>query len=136
VDISDRLRRYFKGKDDIVLAYLFGSYASGKNTPLSDLDVAVVYRKDLANDERFTLSCQISAELADIFKVERVDVIELDEARTLLKYNIISEGIVIKDSQQRQYVEYGIIDRFLDRRHYDLRHDKIAIERFAQRGLG
>jgi predicted nucleotidyltransferase len=34
-------RRYLQEREDIAFAYLFGSTATGKATPLSDLDIAV-----------------------------------------------------------------------------------------------
>ena len=36
------LEAYFAALDDVVLAYLFGSYARGQAGPLSDVDVAVL----------------------------------------------------------------------------------------------
>ena len=37
----------FAQRHNLILVYLFGSYARGDNTPLSDLDIAVLLSTDL-----------------------------------------------------------------------------------------
>ena len=47
--IEQRLRRYFTGRagdENLVAAYLFGSVARGDDDARSDVDVAVLHRRD------------------------------------------------------------------------------------------
>ena len=46
------LRRYFKDKAQVKMAYLFGSMASERGGPLSDIDIGVLLDDDLDRVER------------------------------------------------------------------------------------
>jgi len=39
----EKLKEYFKGRDDIAFAFLYGSQAKGNATRLSDVDIAVYF---------------------------------------------------------------------------------------------
>ena len=57
---------YLKSREDIHFAYLFGSFARGSTSPLSDLDIAVY----LAGAELADKRMEILGDLIDIFKTE------------------------------------------------------------------
>lgn len=60
--ISSAIEGYLKlSKEkysEIVKAYLFGSFAKGKSTPDSDIDIALVFRK-LDESKRFNIQVQL-----------------------------------------------------------------------------
>lgn len=70
---------------------IFGSYATGKTHPESDIDIAF-YRDDhtFSPYELFMLAQQ----LADIIKIE-VDLVDLKKASTVFATQIFSTGEVI-----------------------------------------
>ncbi|MDQ1316605.1 MAG: Nucleotidyltransferase protein, partial [Candidatus Poribacteria bacterium] len=39
----EKLKEYFKGRDDVAFAFLYGSQAKGNATRLSDFDIAVYF---------------------------------------------------------------------------------------------
>jgi len=41
-DLQEKIRSYFKNREEVVAVYLYGSHASGKARPFSDVDVGVV----------------------------------------------------------------------------------------------
>ena len=45
-DIISVTSKYLADRDDIIFAYLFGSYAKGNQTHLSDIDIAVYMKYD------------------------------------------------------------------------------------------
>jgi predicted nucleotidyltransferase len=53
--IEQKLKKYFAGKDYIAFAYLFGSMARGKFTPLSDIDIAVYIDQTKTAEDLFRL---------------------------------------------------------------------------------
>jgi len=47
-------------KNGVELAYVFGSYARGKEGPLSDFDVGIVFPKGISSNKYFDLETKIS----------------------------------------------------------------------------
>ena len=68
----------------VVLAYVFGSFAYGTVTPLSDLDIAVVFDKKVPDKERFDRRVRLSYEIGKLTEMDRVDVDDLVAARNPL----------------------------------------------------
>ncbi len=81
------------------LVYLFGSESKGTARPDSDIDIAYVSETKLDAYERFLLAQQ----LASLMNRD-VDLIDLDEASTVMQMEIISQGtpIYCKDPSLRQ----------------------------------
>jgi len=134
-DIARNLESFFSDRDGVEFAYLFGSQVSGSVSPLSDVDVAVSFRESLSSDARFKAKLELINDLSSLLECEKIDVVDLDEADLLLKYNITRDGVVVKDSAVRSRAEYGIMDEFLDRRYYDVLHASRFLERTARGGL-
>jgi hypothetical protein len=79
-------------RHDVVLAYLYGSQARGTPGPLSDVDVAVLFRAGLSGAERFRQELALMRELTDIFRREDVFIADLDNATPLLRFEVYREG--------------------------------------------
>jgi len=43
-DIAEILKEYFEDREDIILAFIFGSAVAGRLTKESDIDIAVLFR--------------------------------------------------------------------------------------------
>ncbi|MGH7589731.1 MAG: nucleotidyltransferase domain-containing protein [Gemmatimonadota bacterium] len=57
IDVSDRLDELaslLENEDDLVAAYLYGSYGTNHQTPLSDVDLALVFRTHAVPTSRST----------------------------------------------------------------------------------
>ena len=65
--------------------YLFGSQKDGSATVSSDIDIAYLATKPLANVERWELSQQ----LASLLSCD-IDLIELTQTNTIFRYQILS----------------------------------------------
>lgn len=108
------------------LAYLFGSYAQGKEGPLSDVDVAVLVDQRLSESSRFDLRLKLIKRISEILRVKesgRLDVVVMNDAPLSLNYEIIKEGRVLfaKDVEERVEMESKILSKYLDRRYYERR---------------
>jgi predicted nucleotidyltransferase len=79
-------------RHDIVLAYLYGSQARGTAGPLSDVDVAVLFRPELSNHERFKQLLAVMGEFMDIFERDDVFVADLVDATPLLRFEVYRAG--------------------------------------------
>ncbi|HCG79979.1 MAG TPA: nucleotidyltransferase domain-containing protein [Oceanospirillales bacterium] len=69
------------------LLYLFGSQASGDARPDSDWDIAFLADGDLDNVSRWHIAEELAAELG-----QDVDFVDLKEASTVLKMQIVQNG--------------------------------------------
>ena len=92
------LKDYFAKRDDVLMAFVFGSYARGQEIPESDFDVAIYLKQEEKEADKTWL------EVTDIIQKE-VDLVCLNDAPASLVSNVIKTGtsLVIKD--QKLYLE-------------------------------
>lgn len=86
--IVTQLRSVLESDPQMAFAYLFGSQASGRTNPMSDLDVAVYTEPALTLDKLLALQ----SDLMEATRMARLDVVDLRSAPPLLLYEIISAG--------------------------------------------
>ncbi len=88
--MRDELRRYFENRDDVCLAFLFGSQSKSISCQESDVDLAVYLRNE-SNETQIWLDTE------RILKKE-VDLIILNRAKPIISWEAI-RGIplIIKD---------------------------------------
>jgi predicted nucleotidyltransferase/uncharacterized protein YutE (UPF0331/DUF86 family) len=107
--VANLLEGVFR-KHNVVLAYLFGSRARGFGRPDSDYDIAVIMNKAEVTvmDE-----IELALDIADALKVpaDRVDVVALNIADTMLKARVLREGAVI-------YAENEDVRKIWERKMY------------------
>ena len=102
--LVEKLVDYFKNETTVNSAYIFGSFGSGRQTPLSDLDIAVLYNENipLIKEMRHT------AEISSLLKREKIDLINLGKAPIHLQHEILSTGVKIFDripEQTQDFIE-------------------------------
>ncbi|MGQ9628838.1 MAG: type VII toxin-antitoxin system HepT family RNase toxin [bacterium] len=95
-----KLKGYFSEREDILLAFLFGSYAKGKFISESDVDVAVQLR------EGYNLSDikRIWRELEELLGID-IDLIALNRASPTIAWAAL-RGIPLFIGDRRWYLEY------------------------------
>lgn len=129
IDLT-KLNKDFFVRHKVALAYVFGSFAYGVVTPLSDLDIAVVFDKRVPTEERFDRRLRLSYEIGKLTEMDRVDVVDLEAVRNpLLKHDAALEGKVIfsKDKEFQREFEFRILQEYEDTKH--LRETQYAIMR-------
>jgi len=131
-----RLFDFLSKQECVKLAYLFGSVAEGKEGKLSDVDIAVFLDESLSKEDMFNQELKLISELTGILKTDRIDLIVMNDAPLLLKYNIIKHGKILKDDKEtKMRVETGILSDYLDMKYYMDRHTNLAIKRIAKKGI-
>lgn len=120
----------FSKYQHVVLSYIFGSYAEGKITPLSDIDIAYLFEYSILYQHSLELELQLESEISHILKTDEVDCICLNKAPIEIQYKIIAGGkkIYIKDEAKRTLYEASVITRYLDFKYYVDRQKAIFIE--------
>jgi len=91
------LKEYFKKEPLIILAFLFGSFASKREMKESDVDIAIYLKEKQKR-------AKIYRELCHILERE-VDLIDLEEAPASLVSNIFKTGIPLAIKDERLYWE-------------------------------
>ena len=123
---------YLKSISFVQFAYLFGSMASGRPGPLSDVDIAVYLDEVVVNPDT---KLEILGKLMDIFETDKIDLIVLNQASLPLKMNVIRSRRVIEDKNplarhrfeskiMREYFDFSFVEKnILLRRYFDGRQD-------------
>ncbi len=100
------LKAFFKEEAkgyDIDMAFLYGSWATGYPREDSDVDLAVIFLKELSDDEIFNIIMDISYNLSSkINKEVNILPIYRDFRKPMLYYNaiVLSNPVYIKDFQE------------------------------------
>ena len=107
--INELLDKILEGMPNVEFGYLFGSYADGSFNDRSDVDVAI-YFKEYDFDEHLTLISEISK-----ITNKDTDLTILNKVKNLyLLEDIISKGIILKDSDKRIDFELLKHHQFID----------------------
>ncbi len=103
-----------RGRDDVRLAYVFGSTAQDQARPDSDLDVAVLFHGDPAPTDLDRLAFELAQAAG-----RPVDLIVLGRASPLLSHEVVSRGrlVVCRSDEERADFEARTMVRYLDTAH-------------------
>lgn len=125
----------------VVLAYLFGSQAHGKTGPHSDIDVGVVFDKNIIPlQKQFSEKLAIALEIEKEFEIENADVINLNQqTNPVLRYEVVLEGKVIfmKDPEIKTQLARAVLreyenTRYLRETSYRLLREQIKSGEFGR----
>ncbi|MBC2581685.1 type VII toxin-antitoxin system MntA family adenylyltransferase antitoxin [Clostridium sp. DJ247] len=124
--IEDMNRKY-----KIKFAYVFGSQATGKAAENSDVDIAIYFEEEYPPMEDAFIRGDIIEEGKVFFKRD-VDIVSLNNASLLLKYEVIHDGIVIKDNDYRADFESLSLREYFDFKYYSDIYDNAIIEKIKK----
>ncbi|MCJ7636893.1 MAG: nucleotidyltransferase domain-containing protein [Nitrososphaeraceae archaeon] len=104
----------------LTLIYLFGSKARGRDTELSDIDIAIL----LENEKKFNLRetiLNLIFEFAQAFHSDKIDLLILNKAGLDIQYNVVCEGKILYQLNEniRCNYETQVIKLYLDFQKYE-----------------
>lgn len=105
-EIIKKLKDLFLKRDEVVMAYLFGSVAEDKIHKFSDVDVAV-YVKALTKENEFEYQLDLIGELNDVLRSDDVDLVIMNFAFPTIIHYILRHGILLKcidEKFRRNYI--------------------------------
>lgn len=135
----EKIKDVFNDYPYIASAYLFGSHVSGKSTPESDVDIAILLKhnapkgRELIHEEDY-----LAYKIARMLEVIEVDLIDLNSKGILFQHNVLRTGMLIYDGDPafRIRFETRVIIRFCDfeptLRYIEKRQLQGRIERYAR----
>ena len=117
------LKKLFARDPRVLGVWLLGSQADGTATPRSDIDLAVLFERDLTLDEELTFQVAICDTLGVYDKVDIVDLNRAtpQEQRRAIAGNLLYERDYarVSDFVERILIEYPDYAQFLDRFNAD-----------------
>jgi predicted nucleotidyltransferase len=102
MDLNDRLRQAVASFPEVKLAVLFGSTARGQARPKSDVDLGILL-EPYSVDLRFRVEADLGRAAA-----REVDVILLDDAPPLLRFEIAREGVLLVQSEDHFWTDFKV----------------------------
>jgi len=133
---EEEVKRIFSKERKVVLAYIFGSSAEGRTNPLSDLDFAVHLDEELSQKKMRNTHTRLLNRLISTLGDE-IDLVLMNSADLLMKFNIIKKGKLIHQRSEREKVmiESNIMDLYMDMKPYRERHVDKTLEKIKKEGL-
>ncbi|MCS4541645.1 MAG: nucleotidyltransferase domain-containing protein [Euryarchaeota archaeon] len=133
----EELKKFFKGRREVIAAYLFGSRAEGFERKESDYDIAILLDEKALQIDLFGYRLRMMSELSDFLKKD-VELIILNNAPLFLASQIISKGKILhdKDPDKRAFFEMKLMSRFYDYKKIMHQYLENFRERVLEEGLG
>ncbi len=112
MDAVALLQTYFAAQNDVLLAYLFGSRASGRTAPESDYDIAVLAQPPMSYARRFEMASEVCRLLDGV----SVDLVPLNTAPVEIAYAVVASGrrLYERDVAIRVEFEADTLSRYGD----------------------
>ena len=119
LDNIPALAEVFQSEPAIAAAWLFGSVASGRATPFSDVDFAVLLGRGAPEGlDCFVLLDRLARKLADVLRISErdVDVAALNGQGVVFQYQVIRSGRLLyeADPKARALFVWSVLRRYLD----------------------
>lgn len=121
----------------VALAYLYGSAAGGRATPLSDVDIALVLVEGQFDPKkRLVLELKIEDDIVRTCGLIKVDVHAINDAPLMVRGEVVTKGILLfsRDESFRVSFETSTRSEYFDFLPVAVLHQKAYLERLDKRG--
>lgn len=128
----EKMRQVLLTHDEIVAAYLFGSYAKGHARNDSDIDVGILLSDNVQFGALYPV--QIARELKDGCQIRQdIDVRILNKGTLRFLHQVLKGKLLFsRDEKKRIEFETSAIDRYLDFKPFLEEYDRMRKERLFQ----
>ena len=106
IEEIDRIVEDLKKYPEVMVIILFGSYARGKAKPISDIDIAVIYR-----GAKRTLEAEITSCSSYI-----LDVVPFSRLPLYIQFEVIKYGKILFMRDEEYFIEVkrGVLREYLE----------------------
>ncbi|MDP2754465.1 MAG: nucleotidyltransferase domain-containing protein [Nitrospirota bacterium] len=134
----EELKKYLYLRDEVIAAYIFGSYASNRLSPAADIDIAVLLNSSISSKDYGFLKLKIITDLIELLSFDNVDIVILNTAPPLLSHEVIKKGILLFSKNEKERLEFTVKStmRYLDTIHLRKVQDRILHERIRSGDFG
>ncbi len=124
-------------QEDIIFAYLFGSYATGKFHKKSDIDIAV-FLKESVDVDFFYRKLELIDLVSAIIKKNKIDIVILNQATPFVVHSVLKTGKLLfcKNEKVRISFEVKNMREYMELFYYLQKHWKAMAKRIKERKFG
>ena len=122
--MREKIRKYFDNRSDILLVFLFGSHAGGRNRPGSDVDIAVLGMRSLTIEEILDAKLHLGTDLGC-----EVDLIDLAASHGAILQEVVCRGELLINRDSEAYA------RLIKRMWFEKEDDGRFIQKTFQERL-
>ena len=101
--LARSLKVFFAQRQEILLAFLFGSFAKGQARPSSDVDIGVLFSSVPGIDALTSLTDDLSSLVR-----KEIDLAVLNEASPILKMQVLKSGILLYAKDKKYYHQFFV----------------------------
>lgn len=118
----------------VYIVYLFGSRAIGIASPLSDIDIGVVFKEPPSSRDHRALYQSLYDIFSEVYPRFKLDIVFLQTASLSLQYHAIKEGKVFYEKDRNFTVDYeeSTVKQYLDFRPVLELFDRVTMEKYAK----
>jgi predicted nucleotidyltransferase len=100
----------------VLAGYVFGSVASGRQRPDSDIDIAILADSRLMRKDPLRYRLDLMSDLGSALKRSDVDVVLMNEAPPALAHNIVTKGVLVFERSRSARIAFQVraLNVFLD----------------------
>jgi predicted nucleotidyltransferase len=103
------IARCFSKRREIAAAYIFGSVATGRTRPDSDVDIAVLLSQPLPASRALSYRLKLMAEVGAALHRADVDLVLLNDAPPLLAHRVLSKGRLVFERSRSARVRFQVL---------------------------
>lgn len=113
------IQTYF-AKEPVAAVYLFGSQATGRARPNSDIDFGILFSNKLSDEERFDKKLDYIGELSKIMHSDDIDVVDINDTSVELAFRVVRDGkAIVSNNKAAQIVfKVDVARNYYDRLYY------------------
>lgn len=105
--LEENITTYFRNKKGVIAVYLFGSYATGKGRPFSDIDIGILF-DEMNEDLLIKRRNDYLLELGHLLRKDIHPVI-LNSASEELQRQIFSKGKCILINNAKEHARHKMV---------------------------
>jgi hypothetical protein len=101
--IISEIKKYLENREDVILAFVFGSAVNGKLIEESDIDIAILFACKLFPSVLLDIIDKLST-----ITGRGVDIVILNNSSPIIRMQVLKNGILLKKKDNKIYNEFFV----------------------------
>ena len=133
--LINKLRKKLREEKEVLFAYIIGSYATGKNNPMSDFDIALYLEDD---KDIFERKLYFNSLITDILKTDEVDIIILNNSSPFFVHHALKNAKLLFSKNEEKRISFLVknLKEYFDMEYYYQRFKESILKRIEEGKYG